>query len=284
MCQSVFVLACFWLLAAFALTSPKGSTSSGVGESKYSTSFLGGALINVDQTQFPGEAHELPAISTVSAEWNVPWMRAPPGADLSNPDNRHMMAQWVGILGNACDDKAWTPFFQAGTAIHMDQDGTTTAFAWFEWFPAGSHSIPSDVFTVKPGDQMRVIINVYTRTTGHVHMTNLHTGQEYEKDVTADSPQDPEFLICLGYGTAQFFQEWAIANDRAELPVFNNVTFTNIEAVDRRGAHFDFGKGTQDYWNMIDAGRPVALSEEIDSSSFVVYSPEGSTWIPSKRD
>lgn len=113
---------------------------------------------------------------------------------------------------------------------------------------------------------------------------NQHTGQEYEKDVTADSPQDPEFLICLGYGTAQFFQEWVIADDRTELPVFNNVTFTNIEAIDRRSGHFDLGTGTQDYWNMIDAGRPVALPEEIDSSSFVVYSPEGSTWTPSKGE
>ncbi|KAI1779399.1 concanavalin A-like lectin/glucanase [Hypoxylon cercidicola] len=278
-----FVLACFWLLTTLALASPDRNVSSSVGVSKYSSSFLGGAVININQPQSPGKA-SVPAIRTVSAEWNVPWMKAPPDADLSNPNNRHKMAQWVGILGNACDDKNWSPFLQAGTATDIDENGITTAYAWVEWFPAGSHNIPSDAFTINPGDQIRVIVNVYTRTMGHVYMMNLRTGQEYEKDVIADSPQDPKFLICLGSGTAQFFQEWVIANDRAELPVFNNVTFANVEAVDRRGGRFDFNTETRDYWNMVDADRLVAVPEGINSNSFVVYSPEGSSWTPSEGD
>ncbi|KAI0169741.1 concanavalin A-like lectin/glucanase [Hypoxylon sp. FL1284] len=275
------VLPYFSLLVAIALASPGDEISYNFSVDKYTSSFLGGALINVNQAQ---EAPELPAISTVSGEWNVPWMRAPPGADPSNVDNHHKMAQWTGILGNACDDKAWSPFLQAGTATETDSNGTTTAFAWVEWFPASSHNIPSDVFLVSPGDRMRVVTDVYTRTTGHVYMKNLRTSQEYEEDVTADSPRDPKFLICLGYGTAQFFQEWVIGDDRSELPVFNNVTFTNVETRDRRGTRFDLGTGSHDYWNMTDGDRAVAIPVEVASNVFVIYSPEGSVWEPAEGD
>ncbi|KAL7621283.1 hypothetical protein AAE478_008602 [Parahypoxylon ruwenzoriense] len=277
-----FVFACLWFLAAISSASP-GGRAFGFGVDEYTCSFLGGAVINVDQEE-AAKAATLPAIRTVSAEWNVPWMKIPGGTDLSDPDNQHSLAQWVGILGNACDDKSWYPFLQAGTAIGVNEYGTTTAYAWVEWFPAESHSIPQENVTVGPGDQVRVTIDVYTRITGHVSIQNLNTGREYAADVKADSPEDPRFHICLGYGTAQFFQEWVIANDRAGLPVFNNVTFTNVAALDRRGKYFDLGMGTQDYWNMTAADKDVAIPEDIDEKSFVIYSPEGRAWSPARYD
>lgn len=113
-------------------------------------------------------------------------------------------------------------------------------------------------------------------------MKNMRTGQAYDEDVTADSPRDPRFSICLGDGTAQFFQEWAIMDDRADLPIFNNVTFSNVMAQDRRGKSFDFNMGTQDYWNMTDADRQVAVPVEMNENTFVLYSPEGIKWDPIK--
>lgn len=118
---SGFVLAFFWLLASLALASPGSKVPSSYDVSKYSTSFLGGAIIDINQTQTPGKAPEFPAIGNVSADWNVPWMKAPTDADLSNPGNRHTMAQWIGILGNTCDNKNWSPFIQAGTAIDVSR-------------------------------------------------------------------------------------------------------------------------------------------------------------------
>ncbi|KAI1374906.1 concanavalin A-like lectin/glucanase [Hypoxylon crocopeplum] len=260
----------FWLLA--------------ISTRAYVCPFLGGAVIDVDQVEGTGNGASQPAIRTVSAEWNVPWTKANPHADLKDSGNRHSLAQWVGILGNMCDNSSWYPFLQAGTATQIDENGATTVNAWVEWFPAGAHVIPEQNMTVSPGDQMRVEVNVYTHITGHVSMKNLRTGQEYEADVKADSPEDPRFQICLGYGTAQFFQEWVIANDRGDLPVFNNITFTNVQARDRRGKAFDFSTGRKDYWNMTtDVGEHVAIPHEIDSKTFVIYSPKGGDWGPPER-
>ncbi|KAI1654649.1 concanavalin A-like lectin/glucanase [Daldinia decipiens] len=271
---------CFCTLAALVSGSPGGRWPIGLGMSKYVSSFLGGAVINVNQTETTGKEDKLPSIRTVSAEWNVPWGKASDNIDLSNPNNRHSLAQWVGILGNGCANKNWYPFLQAGTNIEMDEHGATVAGAWVEWFPAGAHPIPKEGFAVSPGDQIIVVVNVYTRILGHVYMKNLRTGQEYAAEVEADSPEDPKFQICLGSGVAQFFQEWVIAKDRADLPIFSNVTFSSMTAIDRRGEFYDLTSGTEDYWTMIDAGRQVAIPENIDSKSFIVYSPQGRTWTP----
>lgn len=189
-------LACLylWLLAAIAHAAPGGKIPIDSGAEKNVCSFLGGTVMNIKQTDNAQGTTKEPAIRTVSAGWNVPWMKARPGVDLQRPENRHLLAQWVGILGNACDKRDWYPFLQAGTAIkvciwaaetrnlrdlrswanlkcnqkQMDEKGTTTAYAWVEWFPAASHSIPTEKFIVNPGDRIRVVVDVYTRITGHV--------------------------------------------------------------------------------------------------------------------
>ncbi|KAI1392264.1 concanavalin A-like lectin/glucanase [Hypoxylon trugodes] len=282
--SSSLILLCIWVFAAFSGASSGEARPFGLGVDKYVCTYLGGAVINVEQVNDTGTVAKLPAVRTVFAEWNVPWLKVPSGLNLSDPNNRHSLAQWVGILGGNCDEPGWFPFLQAGTAIDMDEKGVTEANAWVEWFPAGAHTIPNENMTINPGDQILTTIDVYTRTTGHVHMKNIRTGQEYETNVTADSPDDPQYQICLGKGTGQFFQEWTIANDRADVPVFNNVTFVGVGAIDRHGKAFDFSTGTGDYWNMTDSGRQVAIPEGTGQKSFVVYSPEGRMWIPPDED
>ncbi|KAI0007030.1 concanavalin A-like lectin/glucanase [Xylariaceae sp. FL0662B] len=272
-----FILACLWLLGALTWASPGGNLHP-FGQSKYVCDFLGGAVIDIQQENRIEPATS-PAVSTASGVFNVPWIKAP-DADLSVPENRHGLGQWVGILGGACQEQDWRPFLQAGTFVWLDANGTSTADAFVEWFPAGARILSKENMTVSPGDQMQVVVDVRTRITGHVYMKNLNTGQEYEEDITSPSPEEPQFQICLGYGTALFFQEWMIADDRADVPIFNNVTFAGIGAWSRQGEYFDFGTGTQDYWNMTDANRLIAIPKELDEKRFVVYSPEGSTWIP----
>ncbi|KAI2637599.1 hypothetical protein GGS26DRAFT_587971 [Hypomontagnella submonticulosa] len=60
-----------------------------------------------------------PAVRTVSAEWNVPWIKVRDGLDLSNLENRHSLAQWVGIIGFECRNSSWFPFLRAGTAVDV---------------------------------------------------------------------------------------------------------------------------------------------------------------------
>ncbi|KAI1079593.1 concanavalin A-like lectin/glucanase [Whalleya microplaca] len=272
-----FSLASLWLLSALTWASP-GRNVFPFGQSKYVCPFLGGGIIDIAQEDSSAAA-ATPAVQTASAEFNVPWIKAPNG-NLSDPHNQHSLAQWVGILGNACERQDWFPFLQAGTAVSLDENGTSTVAAWVEWFPAAAHFLASENMTVSPGDQMQVTIDVYTRITGHVNMKNLNTGQEYDADVQADSPDQPNFQICLGNGTAQFFQEWAIAGDRGDVPVFNNVTFSGVRALSRGGEYFDLGTGTQDYWNMTDSDRDVSIPEQLGKDKFVIYSPQGLTWVP----
>ncbi|KAI5867764.1 concanavalin A-like lectin/glucanase [Durotheca rogersii] len=304
-----FVLTATWGLAAAAASSLGGRATS-PGADKYFSPFLGGAVIDVQQEPpivptlpSPGGVGvtlgkpiepQRPAIRTASARWNVPWMQVPRDVDLGDPKNRHVLAQWVGILGNACANASWYPFLQAGTATGMGEHGNATAYAWVEWFPAGMHPIPPENMTVVPGDQIRVAVDVYTRVTGHVSMQNLRTGQTYDIAMTADSPSEPSFQICLGHGTALFFQEWALFGDDHRYhhgpPVFENVTFADISAVDHRGHCFDLGADARDYWNMTvtaDDGTAedegVAVPHQIDTKTFVIYSPTGKSWVPRQR-
>ncbi|OTB03992.1 hypothetical protein M426DRAFT_262665 [Hypoxylon sp. CI-4A] len=267
-----------WLLANLAGASPAGQLSRR-DTSKTISTYLSGVSLNVPQTD---AAAALPAITTVSADWNVPWIQRG-HLDLFWPDYRHLLAQWVGIMGQTAQNNGndgSSPFLQAGTATMLNGDGDTTVYAWYEWYPARSHRVTD--LDVKPGDDMHVEVKVYTPTTGHVYMKNLRTGQEHDADVTADKPEEADFQIWTGDGTAHFLLEWQVAqNDRAEVPVFNNVTFSNILALDRSAKAFDLSTGTGDYYDMTDANRNVAKSQEIDGKSLVVYSPDGKTWVPS---
>ncbi len=192
-------------------------------------------------------------------------------------------------------------------------------------------------------------------------MKNLNTGQAWSGDVAAatlpqssppsegedredredreeeEEEEDPEAAVpvCSGNGTAWFTNEWVLGvpgatvpdRDRVRLPVFENITFSGVEARGRSenpdpdsgtgardsgngndngngngnsnsnssgggggggdsgsgsGRHFDLGGPTADYWNMTQAGtgRPVSVSEPRGPDRFVVYSPEGVTWVP----
>lgn len=93
----------------------------------------------------------------------------------------------------------------------------------------------------------------------------------------------------LGNGTAWFIDEWVLGvpgakpdRERTYLPVFDNVTFSDVEARSRLGARFDLDSPSTDYWNMTQKGtkKPVTVSEPRGSDGFVLYSPEGKAWEP----
>ncbi|OTB10982.1 hypothetical protein K445DRAFT_16121 [Daldinia sp. EC12] len=163
-----FALLCLCTLTTIANALGGGRWPLGIGMNKYVCSFLGGAVINIKQTETTREVDKLPAIRTVSAEWNVPWIKAPDNASLSDSDKRHSLAQWVGIMGDDCDNVNWYPFLQAGTVVEIGENEVTTASAWVEWFPAGPHFIPKENFTVSPDDKISVAVEVYTRISGHM--------------------------------------------------------------------------------------------------------------------
>ncbi|KAI5924443.1 peptidase A4 family-domain-containing protein [Camillea tinctor] len=249
---------------------------------KHTCSFLGGALMTISQQQPDPSSSRLPALFSVTAEWNVAWLRAEAGVDYTDPNNRHGLGQWVGVQGSGCARADWFPFLQAGTGVSMDEHGASVAAAWVEWFPASSQEIPKENMTGAPGDQMRVTVEVFSQTTGNVSITNLSQNTTYRTSVSAPNATDPSYQICLGDGNAQVFAEWAIKDDRARALVFNNVTFSRVAATARRNPfYYDFGNATAvDLWDMSAAGAHFALPERLDNSTLRVYSPAGKDWDP----
>ncbi|OTA56863.1 hypothetical protein K449DRAFT_451356 [Hypoxylon sp. EC38] len=216
--------------------------------------------INIDAVKnVGGTTTALPAISNVSAEWNVPFL------DVKNGWNRTLY-QFAGIQGNECANDAKRPAFLAGTAAR--------------WYPGPVHS---QYLEVNPGDQLHVAVSVKTPNSGYMYLKNMRTGIVFESDMGPDDPEDTTAHICLGQGTAGFAQEWVIQAkyDTHIVPIFQNVTFSNILALDRGGNSYDLSAGDVDYWSLVNEARQVEIPEQIDGKSFVIYSPEWERGDPS---
>ncbi|RYP64843.1 hypothetical protein DL769_006518 [Monosporascus sp. CRB-8-3] len=285
------LFSCLCFLAALALASPHGcpdlrpSLIHRSGVKRYVDTFRGGAIIDIPQL-----SHDKPAVLSVAATWNIPFIKPNPGADLHDVNNRHEMGQWVGITGGHCDDAAGGALLQAGTDTALLENGKTEAFAWLEWLPAAAFALPPENMTVHPGDNIRVTIRIDTADEGFVEIQNLNTGQKWSDAVANPHPEAAGSAMCLGNGTAWFLNEWVLGvpgtkpdRERTVLPVFSNISFADVQARDRLGHHFNLGNPTADYWNTTQAGTetPVFISEPVGAEEFVVYSPEGKGWVPS---
>ncbi|KAG6133580.1 hypothetical protein E4U28_006118 [Claviceps purpurea] len=77
-------------------------------------------------------------------------------------------AAWVGIDGVDCQQA----ILQTGVLFHADG----TFEAWYEWYPEYSHNW--DNFKIKAGDQIKMIVDATTSTSGTASLENLTTGQK----------------------------------------------------------------------------------------------------------
>ncbi|RYP85960.1 hypothetical protein DL770_004973 [Monosporascus sp. CRB-9-2] len=290
MITTTCLFSCLWLLAVSAMASPPGcrdfqpSLIHRSGVKRYIDTFRGGAIIDIPQL-----SHDRPAILSVEATWNIPFIKPNPGVDLRDINNRHEMGQWVGITGGHCNDSAGGALLQAGTDTALLENGKTEALAWLEWLPAAAFALPPENMTVHPGDNIRVMISIDTTDEGFVEIHNLNTGQMWSDAVANPQPESAGSSMCLGNGTAWFLNEWVLGvpgakpdRDRTVLPVFSNISFVDVQARDRLGHRFNLGSPTADYWNTTQAGTetPVFVSEPVGAEGFVVYSPEGKNWFP----
>ncbi|OTA75202.1 hypothetical protein M434DRAFT_39110 [Hypoxylon sp. CO27-5] len=261
-------------LASLSEASPRGGGLFVRDGGRSDSSFLAGVGVNIDAVKnVGGTTTALPAISNVSAEWNVPFV------DVKNGRNRTLY-QFTGIQGNDCVDDGMRPAFLAGTAVRRSVDNDTIAWAWYQWYPGPVHS---QYLEVNPGDQIHVAVSVKTPNSGYMYLKNMRTGIVFDSDMDPDDPEDTTAHICLGQGTAGFAQKWVIQAkyDTQIVPIFQNVTFSNIMALDRGGKSYDLSAGDVDYWSLVNEGKQVEIPEQIDGKSFVIYSPEGEAWDPS---
>lgn len=83
-------------------------------------------------------------------------------------------AAWVGIDGSECPQA----IFQTGVSFHADG----TFEAWYEWYPEVSHNW--DDFKIKAGDQIKMVIDATSKSSGTASLENLTTGQKVSHTVT----------------------------------------------------------------------------------------------------
>jgi Peptidase A4 family len=109
---------------------------------------------------------------------------------------------------------------QTGTTQQIIYGGSTSTWAWFEWFPAKACTISN--LAVSPGDVMYGLICIYTSAEAHIYLGNMTTGQlvSFVKDgsseglsVAGDSaewilecPQDQndDFYLLTKFGDIYF--------------------------------------------------------------------------------
>lgn len=80
----------------------------------------------------------------VSASFTVPEPKIP--TDGQTSATYHTASTWIGMDGYNCDGGLW----QAGVDATIDESGTSSYYAWYEWYPEGTVEI--DLGDLTAGD------------------------------------------------------------------------------------------------------------------------------------
>ncbi|KAG5982844.1 hypothetical protein E4U55_001251 [Claviceps digitariae] len=130
-------------------------------------------------------------------------------------------AAWVGIDGADCPQA----ILQTGVSFFADGHFE----AWYEWFPAYSHTW--DNFKVKAGDKIKMVVDATSLSSGTASLENLTTGQKVSQTI----PKAPA-KIC---GTTA---EWVVedfTNSGHMVPFadFGSITISNAMAKGSKGIY-----------------------------------------------
>ncbi|KAI1424596.1 hypothetical protein F5Y12DRAFT_715171 [Xylaria sp. FL1777] len=220
-----------------------GDLTDGNGPSSFNisaTSSWAGAKIDMPRGS-PNQT-DLPAIGSVTAQWNIPRLCLREGQNISGAGT---LQTWIGISGKGCEPKG--AMIQAGIKAVLRDDGSTDTSAWVSWYPAISYMSIID-FDVRPGDVVTVVLMVSNTTNGSVQITNRRNNQLATQTVYSPDPSVGDFSICGdGDGRAWAVVEGAFtwerdppdtATDMDGIPVFEDVSFRTLEvnALGRREA------------------------------------------------
>jgi Peptidase A4 family len=205
-------------------------------------------------------------VTFVRGQWTVPAV-VPPARDhgLSSCATR------VGIDGVGDDS---TDILQTGTTQQITYGDSQVTYAWFEWYPAGAHTI-SDL-AVSPGDVMYAVICVYTSTEAAVYLGNLTTSTlvSFIKDGSAEG----------GLSVTGASAEWILEcpeyqnDDFAILTKFGDVYFDNCFAgtggsgggqIVLGGSHAGIVMLGNDDGNIVSIAAPFSLNERAFKVQYV---------------
>ncbi|KAG5955666.1 hypothetical protein E4U58_006978 [Claviceps cyperi] len=128
-------------------------------------------------------------------------------------------AAWVGIDGADCPQA----ILQTGVSFYTDGH----IEAWYEWYPEYSHNW--DNFKITAGDQIKMIVNATSTSSGTASLENLTTGQKV-------SQYFPNASVKICGATAEWIVEDFSSNGH-QVPFanFGSITFTNAIAKGDKG-------------------------------------------------
>ncbi|KAJ2989135.1 hypothetical protein NUW58_g3622 [Xylaria curta] len=225
------------------------------------TTHWAGATIDMPRGDNNGTG---PAIGSFKAEWNVPKLCLREGQNIQSANTLHT---WIGISGKECSPKG--AMLLAGIKTTLQNDGTTTAAAWFGWYPSISIVDFGDVEGEK--------------------ITNRHTNHVTRQTVYSTVPSVDDFPICGDKdGRAwvvvegPFSQAFPTEQDPSDvvtfadgIPGFDDVSFRlpEVRALDRLEARSVRGDSAALY-TVADNQGVVVNADTFGTKSFRVYTSQ----------
>jgi hypothetical protein len=103
------------------------------------------------------------SVTNVKGSWTVP-------AIVKNKLPNQASSNWIGMDGDTSQTVE-----QLGTASATDEKGNPVYYAWYEYYPASSYTIP---MAIKPGDKIVADID-YANNQLVMSMTNQNTGEVF---------------------------------------------------------------------------------------------------------
>lgn len=154
-------------------------------------------------------------ITSVSAEWRVPWVTA----NTINPGVNQFLLNWTGIGGTGANSGN---LVQAGTEEEVFANGIPSYSAWYELIPADLVMVGG---TVLPGDIMSVSLVCTTNcTVNNAGTTWLITIQDVTQGWTVT--ETPTYASALSTGEA--ISEAPSIGNLHPLPNYGTTPFTGF--------------------------------------------------------
>ncbi|KOS23211.1 Aspergillopepsin-2 [Escovopsis weberi] len=128
---------------------------------------------------------------------------------------------WVGIDGDSCQ----SAILQTG----VDFYGDGSYDAWYEWFPDYAYNFPS--FPIRQGDEIKMVVNATSRTSGVAILQNLSTGASVSHSFSGRAVQgslcqtDAEWIV----------EDFESGGSLVQFANFGSVTFTGASATGSSG-------------------------------------------------
>ncbi|EPS99593.1 hypothetical protein FOMPIDRAFT_1124041 [Fomitopsis schrenkii] len=188
--------------------------------------------------------------TSVTGTFTVPTPNAPSGGSGS-----YSAAAWVGIDGDTCSNA----ILQTGVDFTIDDSGSVSYGAWYEWYPEPSYDFDSISFSA--GDSVQLTVTASSTTSGTVVIENLSTGQTVTQDLTSSyelCEENAEWIV----------EDYEEGDSLVPFADFGTVTFTGASATTGSGS---IGPGGATLFDIQQNGEILTSSSVSDSEVIIEY-------------